>query len=88
MNVQTVCGVSKKGKFICLRMSLGICTLEGIFIQIHVHAIGVAKKRELHCCGGAGPSACELESGSFLLQKHSCDSTALNYRALALSNIV
>lgn len=32
MNVQTMCGVSKKGKFICLRMSLGICTLQMIFI--------------------------------------------------------
>lgn len=40
-----VYGASKKGKFICLRMSLGICTLEIVFIQIKAHEIAVTKKR-------------------------------------------
>lgn len=45
MNVQTVYGVSKKGKFVCLRLSLGICTVEIIFIQINVREIVVTKKK-------------------------------------------
>lgn len=47
MNVQTLGALSKKGSFICLRMSLGICTLELIFIGMNGHGIGVAKIRHL-----------------------------------------
>lgn len=46
-NVQTLPALSKKGNFICLGMSLGICTLELIFIGISGHGIGVAKIRHL-----------------------------------------
>lgn len=39
-------GLSKKGKFICLRMSLGICALEIIFIQIKLREMVVTKKKK------------------------------------------
>lgn len=47
MNVQTTRGASKKGKLVCLRVSLGIFTLEFILIQIDLHETAVTKKRLL-----------------------------------------
>lgn len=92
MNVQTMYGVSKNGKFICLRMSLGICTLQFIFIQINVHEIVVTKKKDSYApvlmLTGVLTPACELQTGIFLLQKQSRDSATHHYRALTLSNIV
>lgn len=69
MNVQTMYGVSKNGKFICLRMSLGICTLQFIFIQINVHEIVVTKKKDSYApvlmLTGLLTPVCELQTGIF-----------------------
>lgn len=81
MNVQTTCGASKKGELVCLRVSLGFCTLEFIFIQINTHETVVTKKRWVTLPFGWAQECLhlpyELRSGCFLLQKHGCDPNSL-----------